>query len=86
MDYFHKFDALITPSLGSVKPLRRSSEGDSSQSYENCDWKEPKTLKHYYENMESADKLVEIMGENFWDALKDLREKQLIQIVIERGE
>lgn len=38
------------------------------------------------ENMEGADKLVEIMGENFWDALKDLREKQLIQIVIERGE
>lgn len=37
------------------------------------------------ENLENVDELVKSMGEDFWVALKTLREKQLIKIVIERG-
>lgn len=38
------------------------------------------------ENLESVDELVESMGDTFWFSLKNLRAKQLIQIVIKRGE
>lgn len=38
------------------------------------------------ENIESADTLVDSMGASFWNALKDLRKKQLIRVIIERGE
>lgn len=37
------------------------------------------------ENLENADGLVKSMGEDFWVAIKTLREKQLIRIAIERG-
>lgn len=37
------------------------------------------------ENIQEANKLVDEMGDNFWEAIKSLRKKRLIRIIIERG-
>jgi len=70
MDYFHKFDALITPSLGSVKSLRKRAEGSCAGFADNCIWSHPSTLKDYYgvATEDNPFELMDIRGEKgkYW--------------------
>ena len=70
MDYFHRFDALITPSLGAVKPFRRSAEGSCGGFADNCIWSKPSTLKDYYGvgTEDNPFELMDIRGEKgkYW--------------------
>jgi hypothetical protein len=47
--------------------------------------KTSKNERRIIENMQKADELVDEMGDSFWEAIKSLRNKNLIRILIERS-